>query len=72
MWGIKMKAHLRKLFKHKPRKFWKVSGRKYYLKRYIKGRQKTEMSGRMSELCCGLFRKLKRNMKILVDINLRP
>lgn len=41
-------------------------------KRWIKGRQKSEMSGRMSEPCCGHFRKLKRNRKILVYINLRP
>lgn len=72
MWGIKMRAHLRKLFKHKPSKFWKVSGIMYYLsKRWLKGRQKSEMSGRMSEPC-GLFRKLKRNRKILADMNIRP
>lgn len=41
-------------------------------KRWIKGRQKSEMSGRMSEPCCEHFRKLKRNRKILVYISLRP
>lgn len=40
-------------------------------KRWLKGRQKSEMSGRMSEPC-GLFRKLKRNRKILADMNIRP